>query len=169
MWLMPPYCNLQYYDTSFIARHHCPAEQQVCRPRFPSCSIRPHTCRRMPYCQDMPWDNQHKLYYCIRPCTCPCTPCCLDSRHSSSYYIPTYIYLCIPYWRGTPWCRLRQPSYYILLIEYKEKESFSDYMDGERIRTSLKYYLMQYDSIDEIIKSQQYRVSPNNTDSSRYY
>lgn len=55
------------------------------------------------------------------------------------------------------------------LIEYKEKESFSDYMDGERIRTSLKYYLMQYDSIDEIIKSQQYRVSPNNTDSSRYY
>lgn len=55
------------------------------------------------------------------------------------------------------------------LIEYKEKESFSDYMDGERIRTSLKYYLMQYDSTDEIIKSQQYRVSPNNTDSSRYY
>ena len=55
------------------------------------------------------------------------------------------------------------------LIEYKEKESFLDYMDGERIRVSLKSYLMQYDSIDEIIKSQQYRVSPNNTDSSRYY
>ena len=55
------------------------------------------------------------------------------------------------------------------LIEYKEKESFLDYMDGERIRTSLKYYLMRHDSIDEIIKSQQYRVSPNNTDSSRYY
>ena len=55
------------------------------------------------------------------------------------------------------------------LIEYKEKESFSDYMDGERIRTSLKRYLIRYDSIDEIIKSQQYRVSPNNTDSSRYY
>lgn len=36
MWLLPPYCNLQYYDTSFIARHHCPAEQQVCHPRFPS-------------------------------------------------------------------------------------------------------------------------------------
>lgn len=114
MWLLPPYCNLQYYDTSIIARHHCPAEQQVCHPLLPSCSIRPHTCRRMPYCQDMPWDNQRKLYYCIRPCTCPCTPCCLDSRHSSSYYIPTYICLCILYWRGTPWCRLRQPSYYIL-------------------------------------------------------
>ena len=55
------------------------------------------------------------------------------------------------------------------LIEYKEKESFLDYMDGERIRTLLKSYLMRYDSIDEIIKSQQYKVSPNNTDSSRYY
>ncbi len=55
------------------------------------------------------------------------------------------------------------------LIEYKEKESFLEYMDGERVRTLLKSYLMRYDSIDEIIKSQQYRVSPNNTDSSRYY
>ena len=55
------------------------------------------------------------------------------------------------------------------LIEYKEKESFLDYKDGERVRTSLKRYLIRYDSIDEIIKSQQYRVSPNNTDSSRYY
>lgn len=55
------------------------------------------------------------------------------------------------------------------LIEYKEKESFLDYMNGERIRTLLKSYLMRYDSIDELIKSQQYRVSPNNTDSSRYY
>lgn len=55
------------------------------------------------------------------------------------------------------------------LIEYKEKESFSDYKDGERVRTSLKRYLIRYDSIDDIIKSQQYKVSPNNTDSSRYY
>lgn len=55
------------------------------------------------------------------------------------------------------------------LIEYKEKESFLDYKDGERVRTSLKRYLIRYDSIDEIIKSQQYKVSPNNTDSSRYY
>lgn len=55
------------------------------------------------------------------------------------------------------------------LIEYKEKESFLEYMDGERVRTLLKSYLMRYDSIDEIIKSQQYKVSPNNTDSSRYY
>ena len=55
------------------------------------------------------------------------------------------------------------------LIEYREKESFLDYMDGERIRTLLKSYLMRYDSIDEIIKSKQYKVSPNNTDSSRYY
>lgn len=55
------------------------------------------------------------------------------------------------------------------LIKYKEKESFLEYMDGERVRTLLKNYLMQYDSIDEIIKSQQYKVSPNNTDSSRYY
>ena len=39
------------------------------------------------------------------------------------------------------------------LIEYKEKESFLDYMDGERIRVSLKNYLMQYDSIDDIIKA----------------
>ena len=55
------------------------------------------------------------------------------------------------------------------LIEYREKESFLDYMDGERIRTLLKSYLMRYDSIDEIIKSKQYKVSPNNTDSSKYY
>ncbi|OUO71174.1 hypothetical protein [Bacteroides sp. An269] len=55
------------------------------------------------------------------------------------------------------------------LIEYKEKESFLDYMDGERIRVSLKNYLMQYDSIDDIIKAKQYKTSPNNTDSSRYY
>ena len=55
------------------------------------------------------------------------------------------------------------------LIEYKEKESFLEYMDGERVRTLLKNYLMRYDSIDEIIKSQQYRVSPNNTESLRYY
>ena len=55
------------------------------------------------------------------------------------------------------------------LIEYKEKESFLDYMDGERIRALLKSYLMRYDSIDEIIKSQQYKVSPNNMGSSRYY
>ena len=55
------------------------------------------------------------------------------------------------------------------LIEYREKESFLDYMDGERIRTLLKSYLMRYDSIDEIIKSKQYKISPNNTDSSRYY
>ena len=51
------------------------------------------------------------------------------------------------------------------LIEYKEKESFLDYMDGERIRVSLKNYLMQYDSIDDIIKAKQYKTSPNNTDS----
>lgn len=55
------------------------------------------------------------------------------------------------------------------LIENKEKESFLDYMDGERVRTLLKSYLMRYDSIDEIIKSQQYKVSPNNTNLSRYY
>lgn len=55
------------------------------------------------------------------------------------------------------------------LIEYKEKESFLDYMDGERIRVSLKNYLMQYDSIDDIIKAKQYKTSPNNTDSSKYY
>ncbi len=55
------------------------------------------------------------------------------------------------------------------LIEYKAIEDFEDFKDGERVRTRLKGYLMRYDSIDEIIKAQQYKVSPNNTNSSRYY
>lgn len=55
------------------------------------------------------------------------------------------------------------------LIEYKPKESYIDYKDGERIRTKLKYYLTHYDSLDEIIKAQQYKTSPNNKDCLRYY
>ena len=55
------------------------------------------------------------------------------------------------------------------LIEYKPQESRIDYQDGERIRTLLKYYLKNYDTLDEIIDARQYKVSPNNENGTTFY
>lgn len=55
------------------------------------------------------------------------------------------------------------------LINYKEKECFSDYKDGERIRTLLKNYLKRYNSLDEIIRAKEYKTSPNNKDAYNFF
>lgn len=55
------------------------------------------------------------------------------------------------------------------LINYKNEETYEDYADGERTRTLLKKYLMDYDSIDDIINERKYKLSPNNKDTSRFF
>ena len=55
------------------------------------------------------------------------------------------------------------------LIDYKDKESYEDYEDGERIRALLNSYLKQCDSIDDIIKAREYKLSPNNKDTTRFF